>query len=168
MSTATKNNTNSDFKSFERDQDAAIDLLERASVLSDAAKNLLHRFAYSLDVCDLPHPSARHLACAGLRLVKEIHSNFDAAQKLTEVDLSGVTNIVCGVEVLVREAARFDMSEATTCTFIWSATEVMELLTSDLEQTVLDVMSTVEAVKDARTKALKGTEAANDPKVNAA
>ena len=60
------------------------------------------------------------------------------------------------------------MSEAATCTFIWSAMEVMELLTSDLEQTVLDVMSTVEAIKDARTKVLKGTEAANDPKVNAA
>ena len=33
MSTATKNNTDSDFKSFERDQDAAIDLLERAPSL---------------------------------------------------------------------------------------------------------------------------------------
>lgn len=168
MNTTTQEHSNSDFEQFKKNQEKAEGMLDKASILSNSAKNLLSRLAYSMDGSEISPQSIKNLTHIGLRLLKEIKRTLVTAQGLTDVDLADVIKTTNGIAVLILEASRLDTSNLVTCEAFWAAMEVTALLTEDLEQAAEDICVSISLIYEAQSDVLKQAEAANDPKVNAA
>ena len=132
--------------------------MDACSLRMELAQTLALRTALSIDENDIPNEEIICMGTALQSFLQDIISKIDAAQILTEVDLSLVYQNIRGIMFCLKETLReMNLSKSHTCNTFFLVRDSMEMFSVDIEALADEINDTAARVLTAYKQAEPST-----------
>lgn len=139
-----------DLELFSKNQDKAVDLLDKCTLSMDLAKTLAMRIGISIDEDTIRNDEITSMGMALQSFIQDILSKIEAAQKLTEVDMNKTCLSIHGIVLCLRETLRgMTMNKHHTCNVFFLVEEAMGVFSADIDALNMEVEESKDRILDA-------------------
>ena len=139
-----------DLELFSKNQDKAVDLLDKCTLRMDLAKSFALRTAISIDENNIPKEEIIPMGVALQGFLQDIIAKIENAQKLTEVDMNKTCQSIQGIMLCLRETLRdMNLGKSHTSNIFFLVEDAMEIFLEDVDALNMEVEESKDRILDA-------------------